>query len=610
MATTNRRIKLGELDFDGIKENLKEYLLTQDKFKDYNFEGAGLSILLDVLAYNTHYNAVYTNLAVNEMFLDSASKRTSVVSIAKMLGYLPGSSRCATATLNLRITPTSNTPPPFINLSALTPFTAAGEDNNSFLFYTRESYSAPLVGGAYSFNNVVITEGSPLEYRFINTDGVRFIIPNQRVDTNTLSVRVQESSTGAFTTYNYSNKITSVESDTRAYFLKEVEDGKYEIYFGDGIIGYKPAQGNIVQINYFTSSETAANSCRTFNIQGGLASVGNVVITVAAIATGGAGPESIATIKNNAPINYSAQNRAVTAEDYKVILPQLYSNIETISVWGGEENDPPIYGKVFICIKPLTGETLTPETKEKIKTEVLKSKNVVSIIPELIDPEYLRIIVNSTIHYNPIQTNLSGTTIESLVRNAIISFNRTELNKFDGIMRYSRLTKVIDSAADGIVNSNTSIRLVKTIVPIFNRVQTYLISIGNPIYNESGIVGSVVSTGFTVPGDTATYFVEDNGQGFLRRFTVTTTGQKNIVPGTVGTVNYLDGKISLQSINIISSADNKLSFTIRPASNDVASVRNQLAVIAEEEINLRSIEDKVASGETSAGSYVFTKSNQ
>jgi hypothetical protein len=279
-------------------------------------------------------------------------------------------------------------------------------------------------------------------------------------------------------------------------------------------------------------------------------------------------------------------------------------------VWGGEENDPPVYGKVFICVKPLTGENLTPETKERIKSEVLKSKNVVSIIPELVDPEFLRILVNSTIYYNPIVTNLSGATIEALVRDAIVNFNRTELNKFDSVMRYSRLSRVIDSASEGVVNSITSIRLLKTIVPIFNRVQTYLINIGNPIYSESGITGSITSSGFTVPGDNIVYYVEDNGLGFLRRFSVTTTGQKIISPGTVGTVDYLTGKIALQSINITSAPDNKLNFTIRPAANDVVSVRNQLAVISEEQIVLRAIEDKVASGETTAGSYVFTKSNQ
>jgi hypothetical protein len=280
--------------------------------------------------------------------------------------------------------------------------------------------------------------------------------------------------------------------------------------------------------------------------------------------------------------------------------------VDTISVWGGEENDPPTYGKVFICVKPTTGETLTPETKEKIKTEVLKSKNVVSIIPELIDPEYLRILVTSTIYYNPITSNIAGTSIETLVRQAIVNFNRTELNKFDSVMRYSRLSSVIDSAADGIVNSNTIIRLSRSIVPVYNRVQSYAINIGNPIYSEAGITSNVVSSGFSIPGSTTTFFVEDNGLGFLRRFSVTSTGQKIISPGTVGTVNYKTGKILLQSINIDAAEDNLITFTIRPASNDVVSVRNQLATIKEDSIVLKAIEDKVASGETTAGNYVFT----
>jgi hypothetical protein len=605
MANNNKRIRVGELDFDGIKDNLKEYLKTQDQFKDYNFEGSGLSVLLDVLAYNTHYNALYTNLAVNEMFLDSASKRDSVVSIAKMLGYLPRSAKCAKATVNIRIVATGLTPPPFVTLPAGTSFVTT-IDQNTYLFYNRESYSSALIAGAYTFNGVVLTEGKPLEYRFVYEDTLRFVIPNNDVDIDTLSVRVQESSTGAFTTYNYSNKITAVEKDTRAYFLKEVEDGKYEIYFGDGIIGYKPSSGNIVLINYVKSSKAVANGASTFNMQGSTANLGTVTITTTSPAVGGADPESIASIKANAPVNYSAQNRAVTAEDYKVILPQLYSNVDTISVWGGEENDPPTYGKVFICVKPTTGETLTPETKEKIKTEVLKSKNVVSIIPELIDPEYLRILVTSTIYYNPITSNIAGTSIETLVRQAIVNFNRTELNKFDSVMRYSRLSSVIDSAADGIVNSNTIIRLSRSIVPVYNRVQSYAINIGNPIYSEAGITSNVVSSGFSIPGSTTTFFVEDNGLGFLRRFSVTSTGQKIISPGTVGTVNYKTGKILLQSINIDAAEDNLITFTIRPASNDVVSVRNQLATIKEDSIVLKAIEDKVASGETTAGNYVFT----
>jgi hypothetical protein len=610
MATNNKRIKVGELDFDGIKENLKNYLKSQTQFQDYNFEGSGLSVLLDVLAYNTHYNAVYTNLAINEMFLDTASKRSSVVSLAKMLGYVPRSSKCAIARVNIRVVPTNNSPSPFVSLPSLSSF-ATSVNDDSYLFYTRESYSARLDAGAYTFNNVELYEGTPLDYTFEFQDDIRFIIPNDKIDTSTLRVRVQESSTGAFTTYNYSNEITSVEKESRVFFLKEVEENKYEIYFGDGIIGYKPANGNRVQVDYFRCSESAVNGANTFTLQGSISSVGQVSITTTQAASGGSSSESVESIRSNAPINYSAQNRAVTAEDYKVILPQLYSNIETISVWGGEENDPPVYGKVFICVKPLTGEALTPETKESIKRDVLKNKNVVSIIPELVDPEYLRILITSTIYYNPIVTVSGASTIETFVRNAIIDFNRRDLNKFDSVMRFSRLSKIIDAAEEGIVNNITSIRLQKSIVPSFNRVQTYTISINNPIYTETGISASVVSSGFTIPGSTFTFFIEDNGSGLLRRYSVTSAGQKIIAPGFVGTVDYETGKIQVQSLNITSADDNQLSFTIRPASNDVVSVRNQLATIDENQIVLKAIEDRVSSGETTAGNYVFTtNSNQ
>jgi hypothetical protein len=607
MATTNKRIKIGELGFDGIKDNLKDYLKAQTQFQDYNFEGSGLSVLLDVLAYNTHYNALYTNLAVNEMFLDSASKRNSVVSIAKMLGYLPRSSRAAQATVNIQITPTSVTPPPFLVLDAGTAFTTT-IDSQSYILYTRESFTSALVAGKYTFTGVTLFEGTPLEYQFTFQEGARYIIPNNQVDTSLLKVSVQEGSiAGAYTVYTFSNKITSVDATTRAYFLKEVDDGLYEIYFGDDIIGYKPSNGNTVLVSYIRCNEGKVNGASVFNMQGTVANVGNVVITTTSVASGGAAPESIASIKSNAPTNYSAQNRAVTAEDYKVILPQLYSNIDAISVWGGEENDPPIYGKVFITVKPITGETLTPETKLKITNELLKSKNVVSITPEIIDAEFLRVNLTATVYYNPTITNNSASSISSLVRQAIVNFNQTQLNKFDSVLRSSTLTKVIDGAEKGIINSIISIRLTKSFVPIFNRVQTYNVSLGNPIYSETGVVGTVVSTGFTVSNDATTYYLEDNGLGFLKRFSITSTGQKIVSPGTYGTVNYQAGKIVLQSVNITSAVDNKIEFTVRPAAQDVVSVRNQLATLNEEKIVLNVIEDKVASGETTAGQYIFTK---
>lgn len=609
MATTNKRIKIGELGFDGIKDNLKDYLKAQTQFQDYNFEGSGLSVLLDVLAYNTHYNALYTNLAVNEMFLDSASKRNSVVSIAKMLGYLPRSSRAAQATINIQITPTSASPTAFLVIDAGTAFTTT-IDSTSYILYTRESFTSALVAGKYNFNGVTLFEGTPLEYQFTFQEGSRYIIPNTQVDTSLLKVSVQEGSiAGAYTVYTFSNKITEIDATTRAYFLKEVDDGLYEIYFGDDIIGYKPSNGNTVSVSYIRCNQDKVNGASAFNMQGAAANVGNVVITTTTVASGGAAQESIASIKSNAPTNYSAQNRAVTAEDYKVIIPQLYSNIDAISVWGGEENDPPIYGKVFITVKPITGETLTPETKLKITNELLKSKNVVSITPEIVDAEFLRVNLTATVYYNPTITNNSASSISSLVRQAIVTFNQTQLNKFDSVLRSSSLSRIIDGAEKGIINNIVSIRLTKSFVPIFNRVQTYTVSLGNPIYNETGVSGTVVSTGFTVSNDATTYFLEDNGLGFLKRFSITNTGQKIVSAGTAGTVNYQDGKIVFQSVNITSAVDNKVEFTVRPAAQDVVSVRNQLVTLNEEKIVLNVIEDKVASGETTAGQYVFTKTN-
>ena len=605
----NKKISVSELDFDQIKSNLKTFLQGQNEFSDYDFEGSGMSVLLDVLAYNTHYHSLYTNLAVNEMFLDSARKRSSVVSLAKMLGYLPRSSRAPTATVNITVSaPTGS--PSSLTLPANSAFSSV-VDTVTYTFYTTQATTIiPNASGAYIFPNVTLTQGTPLTYTYTVADGTRFIIPNSDIDISTLSVRVQETSgSSAYTSYTFANNITEVGPTTRAFFLKEIDDELFEVYFGDDIVGYKPAAGNIVLLNYFVTDKTAANGARVFTFDGTGIGGGTVSVNTVTAAQGGQDIEDIDSIRFNAPRNYSAQNLAVTAEDYKVILPQLFSNIDSINVWGGEDNNPPVYGKAFIAIKPLSGETLSNATKELIKTTILKGKNVVSIIPEVVDAQYLYIIPNVTIYYNPQQTNRTEELLKTLVRDTIINYNDTDLNRFDGMFRFSKMSRLIDASEESILSNITTIVLKRSFTPTFNTRTSYVISIDNPIYTEGVPEGAVTSDAFTIDGSSETFFFEDDGVGNIRLYYFVGAGTKRYTNTTLGSVNYVTGRITLNDINITSATNNEITITIKPESNDVVSVRSQLALIAEEQIVVNAVVDKVASGETSGGSnYIFTSS--
>ena len=603
----NKKIVVSELDFDRIKANLKTFLKGQSEFSDYDFEGSALSVLLDILAYNTHYNAVYTNLAVNEMFLDSARKRNSVVSLSKMLGYLPQSVTAPSATVDISVSAVTGSPTS-LTLPAYSSFFTR-VDNVQYNFYSRDAITVVPVAGVYTFNDVVLTEGKPLNFTYTAGDGVLYKIPNTNVDIDTLSVRVQENpGSAAYTSYTFADNIAEVGPLTRAYFLKEIDDGLFEVYFGDGIVGYKPSNGNVVSLDYFTTNKEAANGARVFTYNG-VSLNGTVTVNTVSIADGGAEAESIDSIKFNAPKNYSAQNRAVTADDYKVILPQVFANVESVNVWGGEDNSPPIYGKVFICIKPRSGETLTNATKDSIKNTILKGKNVVSIIPEIVDPQYLYVKLDTTVYYNPLSTNNNEETIKTLVRQVIADYNDSDLKKFDGMFRFSKLSRLIDASEDSILSNISTLTLVRSITPSIGTGTSYVIGIENPIYSAGVPENAVVSEGFIVDGTAETVYLEDDGVGNLRLFFFSNASTKKYVNTNQGTVDYVNGIITVNDINITYANNNRLTFTIKPQSNDIVSVRSQLVMIAEEELSINAIADSVATGSSSGGTnYIFTPS--
>jgi hypothetical protein len=541
------------------------------------------------------------------MFLDSARKRNSVVSLSKMLGYLPQSVTAPSATVDISVSAVTGSPTS-LTLPAYSSFFTR-VDNVQYNFYSRDAITVVPVAGVYTFNDVVLTEGKPLNFTYTAGDGVLYKIPNTNVDIDTLSVRVQENpGSAAYTSYTFADNIAEVGPLTRAYFLKEIDDGLFEVYFGDGIVGYKPSNGNVVSLDYFTTNKEAANGARVFTYNG-VSLNGTVTVNTVSIADGGAEAESIDSIKFNAPKNYSAQNRAVTADDYKVILPQVFANVESVNVWGGEDNSPPIYGKVFICIKPRSGETLTNATKDSIKNTILKGKNVVSIIPEIVDPQYLYVKLDTTVYYNPLSTNNNEETIKTLVRQVIADYNDSDLKKFDGMFRFSKLSRLIDASEDSILSNISTLTLVRSITPSIGTGTSYVIGIENPIYSAGVPENAVVSEGFIVDGTAETVYLEDDGVGNLRLFFFSNASTKKYVNTNQGTVDYVNGIITVNDINITYANNNRLTFTIKPQSNDIVSVRSQLVMIAEEELSINAIADSVATGSSSGGTnYIFTPS--
>ena len=612
--TTNRKITTSELDFDAIKSNIKTYLEGQSQFSDYDFEGSSLSVLLDILAYNTHYNALYTNLAVNESFLDSASKRSSVVSRAKEIGYIPHSATGATAKVNIVVSNTTTTPAS-LTIPKNQPFSAT-VDGTTYNFYNTSAAVGTLSGSTYTFTDVEIKEGTPLEFKYTVADGVRFLIPNEDVDLSTVTVRVQENASSAtFDTFIREEELLELDGTSKVFFVKEIEGQLYELEFGNDTIGKGLANGNVVTIAYMTTNKDAANGARVFSYQGATLLGGTAAVTTTMAATGGTDIEDIESIRYNAPRHYTAQNRAVTVEDYKSTIFRSYPEAQTINVWGGEDNVPPQYGKVFISIKPKTTTALTAGQKELIVTEILKNKNVVSITPEIVDPEYIDIEVTSTVYYNPRLTTRALSDIKDLVIDTIQTYNEDHLESFVGVYKHSNLSALIDNTEDSIVSNITTVKLHREVSVAYNLNTTYEINLGNPIYYSAVPEQSVSSHGFFIPGYTQTMYLEDSPNatghtGVFKMYYIENDIKTYV--RTFGEINYDTGYMKLNELTIsgINTEESPtFDLIIKPQSNDVVSIRNQLVQIRDEDIYVNVIADKVALGDQAGNSnYVFTSS--
>jgi len=617
MAT---KLEISELDFDGIKGNLKTFLSQQDEFTDYDFEGSGMSVLLDTLAYNTHYLAYNANMLANEMFIDSADLRSSVVSKAKQVGYTPTSTTAATATIDVLVNNASGSS---LTMSRGTKFTTT-VDGQSYSFVNNADVSINPTDGVYKFSNLTVREGSYLNFKYTaSTSDIdqRFIIPNDNVDTTTLTVKVQESSSDSTTnTYTLATGITGLDSTSKVYFLQEVENGRYEVYFGDGALGQPIADGNIVILDYVTCNQDAPNGASTFTLSGSIGGFSSATITTVSNANGGTGPESISSIKYNAPRDYSTQDRAVTAEDYKVLVKSLYANAQAVQVYGGEDAAIPNYGKVFISIKARSGSNLTETTKASI-VQSLKKFAVASVRPEIIDPETTYITLATSFKYDSGKTVKDISTLQTNIANAIAVYNNETLENFTGMFRYSKLLEAVNNADTSILSNITTVKMYKYVTPTLSEGLKYTLSFNNAFYNphsghNSTAGGIVTSTGFKISNDSSVseHFLDDDGAGNLRVYYLSGT-TRLYTSLTYGTVDYATGEVILTSANItsISNVDGAASTRIRvttiPSSNDIIPVRNQVLEIDSANSTVSGDVDAIESGSSQAGtSYTTTSS--
>lgn len=614
MSTTDR-LNVTELDFDGIKSSLKRFLNNQAEFADYDFESSGLSVLLDILAYNTHYQAFYLNMIANESFLDTASTREALVSLAKGIGYTPRSITGAVAHVDLTFNPNDlggeidgeATPLSRLGTEVTIPkgsvFTSE-LSNKTYSFVTTDSYVARptanttggyLIGATqasgvvpYTVEDVILTQGVFAVAQYIYNAQVdqQFLIPNSGADTSTISVLVTDSITSTATeVYTKVDNYANLDGDSAVFFVSEGTDGRFEIYFGDGTVGKQPADGSIIDITYVVPEPEAGNGATIFKSDplnspfygiGGSTTTYIPTVSTTINASGGRDRETAESIRFLAPLNYESQNRAVTKQDYVTAIRTEYPQVETVSVWGGEEATPPIYGNVYVSIKPSEGFFLSTTEKERIVDQILQPRNVLGITPVIVDPEYTYLVVQSDVTWNPRLTGLTESTLRNAIRQTIINFGDQQLEKFDEPFRYSPFIRLIDQVDSGVVGNLTNIKMRKEIIPTVGTSSNFTVNYGNAI--ESGTVTST-TFGYSTYIDCT---LSDNS-GVLN---VTAPGGTVVAEG-IGSVNYATGVVTINGFNPTSvGSGGTLSLTATPATNDVFVGRGVILSIINDDVNI------------------------
>ena len=617
----SNKLEVSEFDFDDIKANLKSFLQDQSEFQDYDFEGSGFAVLIDLLAYNTHYLGFNANMLANEMYLDSADIRKNIVSLAKMLGYTPTSSKSPVATIDILMNNIA-TSVTSITMAKGTAFTTT-VDGETYQFVTNAAHTITPTSGVYKFFNIPLYEGTLVTFKYTvdSTDvDQRFIIPSVNADTSTLKVSVQNSASDTTTsTYTLATGVTSLTSTSKVYFLQEMEDGKFETYFGDGVLGTNLTDGNIVILEYIVSNRDQANGASVFSLSGNIGGFTDVSPTTVSSAQGGSDAQAKESIRFNAPLQYSAQDRAVTTGDYETIVQSIYPNAQSVSAWGGEDDETPVYGVVKIAIKAASGSTLTNATKTDIVTQ-LKKFNVAAVRPEIVDPETTKILLTSDIKFDAKSTTKTAETIKSNVITTLTNYNTNTLSQFDGVFRYSKVTGLIDDTDTSILSNITTLKIRKDFTPTLAASTKYNVYFRNSLYNphsghNAAAGGILESSGFKISGDTSTvFFLDDDGQGNIRRYSF--SGATRVYANeTQGTIDYDTGAITINSLSVLSvenirgAASTKIELTVTPKSNDVVPVRDQILEIDTANSSITVAADAFVGGSADAGvGYTTTSS--
>lgn len=597
--TTPTNLKIDALNFQGIKDNFKLFLQNQDQFRDINFESSGINALLDVLTYNTYYNSFYLNMVAGESFLATAQRRNSIVSLARSLGYTPKSVTASKVRGSIRLqvvgVPASITLPAYSRFGAVV-------DGVTYNFLTQEPLTfTPDNNDRYILNNVELIQGTFVRESYTfnsqNSDQ-RFLLNNENADTNTLLVRVQESILNTTTrVFEKATNFVELTGTSLAYFLEEVEDGKFEVFFGDGILARNLDNQNVIFLDYIASNGAAANNIRLFTFNSVTEEITDATFTASDVSFGGQDRESIDRIRFNAPKSFTGQNRLVTAEDYTSFALSL-PNVGSVAVWGGEDNDPPAYGKVYVAIRPVTSEFLTSVEKSNI-VDLISRKKILTVQTEIVDPEYIYLKLIADVKYNPNQTISDEISVRQKVIDTIKNYRNDDINQFSKYFRYSKLSKLIDTSERSILSSVLNVTLYKEIDVQLGRPSNYEINFSNkindltldrPANHPFGVGFQVTSNPFTLNGF-ANCFLEDNN-GIIRVYR--TVGLRNIgVFQNIGTINYETGKIVLQNFGPTSFLEGGVTLRIFaiPKELDVLPLRGQIVDIRDSDITVNLTDD-------------------
>jgi len=610
------------LDFDQIKTSIRDYLRANTNFTDYDFEGSNLSIIIDALAYNTYTTAYNTNMAANECFLDSATLRENVVALARNIGYVPRSRRSARAKISFTVDGLVETSTLTINAGIVC--NGAG-DNTNYIFCIPENITVPVTNGVAEFNNVEIYEGVYISQNFtVDTSlfNQRYILDNSFIDTSTIKVKVKPSSTSTSSvTYQQIDNIVGVTSTSNSYLLQEIEDERYELIFGDNVIGKKLSNNNYVTVSYIVTDGKEGNGASEFSFVGNITNQDGAAINSSLISLvstdeksrDGDEIESISSIKYFAPRIYSSQYRAVTSSDYESVLGYIYPNVESVTAFGGEEMSPPRFGKVFISVKPRNGDFLSDQTKREL-VQRLKSYAVAGIVPEFIDLKYLYVELQTSPYYNP-SLNDDPNNLKTGVSNALTQYSRSiDVNKFGGRFKYSKAVSLIDSIDSSITSNITLVQIRRNLKAVTGQFAQYEVCYGNRFHTQESSY-NVVSTGFTIEGVTGVVYLADEvinrEKGRIFFFTYTEGSTPNIVKKNAGTVDYMTGEVLIDTVNILSTviANNVVEIQAIPHSNDIVGLRDLYVKFDMTNTTINMIPDLIASGENTSGSrFVHTHS--